>query len=127
MTRPKAPKGPALPKLPEEVWKSALVGDVSAVQKYLTERGDLEARDPHGRTLLMNASNRGFAELVRLLLEAGADLNTQDPAGWTALHFAPQGFFAEICRMLIDKGKLLLPTARRPSGLVLTSPGLGPF
>lgn len=105
MTKKSRPPIPAASaKLPDAVWKAALAGEGESVEKYLLEGGDVNAVDPQGRTLLMNASNDGRGELVRLLLRSGADADKQDPAGWTALHFAAQGFHPEVLEALIDHG-----------------------
>ncbi|GAC1535053.1 MAG: hypothetical protein NVS2B9_00040 [Myxococcales bacterium] len=91
-------------KLPEEVWQAALAGELDAVQTYLSAGGDVNARDPEGRTMLMNAATDGSLELVRLLLGSGAEPVCKDPGGWTALHFAAQEFRPEVAQALLDRG-----------------------
>jgi len=102
--KPKAKTSSSSSKLPEEVSRAALAGKAEAVQAYLSAGGDVNARDPQGRTLLMNAAADGSLELVRLLLGSGAEIASKDPAGWTALHFAAQEFRPEVSQALLDKG-----------------------
>ena len=46
---------------------------------------DLNARDPHGNTPLMEAARKGWSGVVQLLLRGGADLHRRNNAGQTAL------------------------------------------
>ena len=52
---------------------------------------DVNERGKHGGTGLIVASDRGYDEIVRLLLENGAEVNTADASGYTALMMAANG------------------------------------
>lgn len=54
---------------------AAKSGDTPAVQTLLNLGTDVNLADPHGRTALMYASEHGYLEMVRMLLEKGADVN----------------------------------------------------
>jgi hypothetical protein len=63
-------------------------GALSAIERYLTQGGDVGARNEHGHTLLMAAAIYRWPKLVRLLLQNGANLEARDHMGRTALHHA---------------------------------------
>ena len=57
-----------------------------------------------GNTALMLAANRGFLDIVRLLLAAGADVNIRAKDGWTALAAAEMVGDAEIAELIRKAG-----------------------
>ena len=61
------------------------------VQRYLAEGGDVNGRFDSGDTLLLNATDNGQIEIMRLLMSHGADLNAKGYHGYTALHHAVDG------------------------------------
>lgn len=66
------------------VWRD----DVARLKTALDEdRGDLETKDPHGRTPLMLAVCLGHLESSKLLIESGANVNTETE-GWTVVQEA---------------------------------------
>ena len=82
---------------------------------------DVDAGNAFGKTALMYAAQYGFAESVKILLEAGADINAQTNKGYsedagcweniclvngerTALMYAVQEGNLEIAKYLADKG-----------------------
>src|SRR5690606_38621580 len=72
---------------PDHALLQAVVqGDAAGVSAALAAGADPDARArPGGRTALMMAADRGFAELIPLLLEAGARIDARSADGWTAL------------------------------------------
>ena len=75
-------------------------GNFRTVQQYLANKGDVEARNAEGRTLLMAAAIYSWPRIVKLLLDHAADPNSRDNKGQTPLHHAA-------CHS-IDSVKLLL-------------------
>ena len=93
------------PQNPESAWKALVedevrihyysAGDARQRQQYqklmkpfvdrFVERGDLDARDSSGNTLLIKASQAINASAVRTLLDAGASVNSVNDMGLDAL------------------------------------------
>jgi hypothetical protein len=53
-------------------------------REYILAGADVTARDPIGRTALIEASYRGHVDLAAALIEAGADVNAVDGSGESA-------------------------------------------
>lgn len=53
-------------------------GDIEAVERYVNEYRDINARDSRGRTPVMVAAYFQDLEIARVLIKAGADLNLLD-------------------------------------------------
>jgi ankyrin repeat protein len=86
-------------------WKAATQqGDVIRVRVLLEQGMDINARDEHGQTALMNAAHAGQEELVRLLIEKGADLNVTAKYHLSALMLALIAHHPELARILIEAG-----------------------
>ncbi|MFZ0426890.1 MAG: ankyrin repeat domain-containing protein, partial [Acidobacteriota bacterium] len=63
-------------------------GDRAGTVRWLLDRGAGIDEVSHDRSPLMQAVERGDAELVEELIRRGADLEAQNSAGWAALHLA---------------------------------------
>jgi ankyrin repeat protein len=88
-----------------QAWQAATgQGDVEQVRHLLEAGADINARDRHGQTALMNAARTGQVELVRLLVERGAALNTTAKYSLTALMLAIINGHTKIARILIQAG-----------------------
>ncbi len=61
------------------------------VKRLILHEASVNAADSRGRTPLMAAARRGWAKVVRTLLEAGADAKAQDFDGRTAINHATDG------------------------------------
>lgn len=72
----------------EELSRVVERGDVEAFARMLPRVADLNARNRHGTTVLMQAACCGHAQIVRLLLEHGADPNLTRNDKFTALALA---------------------------------------
>ncbi|XP_035281683.1 protein phosphatase 1 regulatory subunit 12A isoform X10 [Anguilla anguilla] len=55
-----------------------------------------------GGTALHVAAAKGYAEVLKLLIQAGYDVNIKDYDGWTPLHAAAHWGKEESCRILVD-------------------------
>ena len=86
-------------------WRLAVeAADLSAIDEQLAAGADIDARDQHGQTALMNAARDGQVAVVRLLADRGADLNHHAKWGLTALMLAVIRGHAEVVRVLVDAG-----------------------
>lgn len=65
------------------------IGDTRSIRYLLEEnRCSVDERDESGMTPLMYAADRGYSEIVSLLLEYGASVDAVDMEGQSALHYA---------------------------------------
>ena len=86
-------------------WKAAVESaDLAAIDAQLASGADINARDEHGQTALMNAARAGQTSVVRLLAERGADLNHHAKYGLTALMLAVIRRHTEVVRVLVEAG-----------------------
>jgi Meckel syndrome type 1 protein len=73
---------------PDQLWKSAEVGDVPGLQAAIDANVNINSRDSEGRTALMLAARHGQTKAVLALLADGADPNVADSKGFTPLRIA---------------------------------------
>ena len=84
-------------------WRLALeAADLAAIDALLTAGADINARDQHGQTALMNAATNGQIEVVRLLADRGADLNHRAKYGLTAAMLAVVRGHVDVVRTLVE-------------------------
>jgi hypothetical protein len=67
----------AKPRLTKALFKAASDGNIATVQ-LLAKDIPLDSRDENGRTLLMQASKNGRAEVVKFLLDSGVEVNAEN-------------------------------------------------
>jgi anti-sigma-K factor RskA len=90
--------------LNDELLAAARKSDAAAVKALLAKGADVNAKSPYGATPLFFACDRGSAEVVKILLDAGADPNIRDtfykatPTIW-----AVQRDHAEVVKLLVEK------------------------
>lgn len=70
---------------PEIFNDAAYSGDVERLSYCLKKGMNPDTRDGKGRIPLINASNRGHDDVVRMLLKAGATVDIRDDKGYTPL------------------------------------------
>ena len=64
---------------------------------------DINDKDRHGTTALMNATSKNDLEVVKYLLNHGADINIKNKNGWSALSIAKGRGFLNIEILLEDR------------------------
>ena len=72
----------------------------------------IDERDEAGETSLILAAERGDAEGVRLLIDAGADPRAMSESGWTALHGAAECNCVPAIEILVEAGADVSALAR---------------
>jgi ankyrin repeat protein len=81
-----------------EVFRFALgLGDVNSMLKVLELGVDVN-------TALILAAEKGYAEVVKALLDKGADINVRSDDGSTALILAAEEGHEDVVKALLDKG-----------------------
>jgi ankyrin repeat protein len=86
-------------------WKDAIKsGDLARLEALLGEGADIDARDEHGQTGLMNAARDGQTPVVRWLVEHGADLDHTAKFHLSALMLAVINGRDAIVGILADAG-----------------------
>lgn len=111
---PARPDFSALPEYAQLIPHLAAVHNTAAVRALLAAGLPIDARGEHGGTALHWACWKGYADMVKLLIDHNASLDIKDhsynapPAGW--MHHGtrncgePGGEYAEIARLLIAAG-----------------------
>jgi len=81
-----------------------LSNDRNRLLSFLETHSDqaVDEKDEYGYTPLHLAADRGYPEMVRILLEKGADRNITDPDGETALSLAEVGGQEEVVSLLAE-------------------------
>jgi len=81
-----------------------LSNDTTRLQSFLKAHSSqvVDEKDEYGYTPLHLAADRGYPEMVRILLEKGADRNITDPDGETALSLAEVGGQEEVVLLLAE-------------------------
>ena len=84
--------------------RAAMIGQNSAVTRFLEHGVPVNAVDETGRTSLIEAVFGGHLDTVELLLRRGAAVNARDNDGWTALMEAASKGRADLVRLLLAFG-----------------------
>jgi ankyrin repeat protein len=83
--------------------KAVQANDIAQVRKLVAQGTNVNELDQNQDAPLIMAAYKGYAEIVKLLLEAGADVTVVDPGmKATALHAAAYAGHAEAARLLIE-------------------------
>ena len=89
----------------ETGWEDAIRrGDAQEVGHLLVRGLDIDARDRHGQTALMLASNAGHIEVVEVLIAHRPNLDVTAKYGLSALMLAIVAGHADAARLLADAG-----------------------
>lgn len=87
------------------LFQATRAGNTDMVKSLVSSRRvDVNARDEHGSTPLLEAARFGHEDICALLIAAGADLKAKDKDGKTALMLAVQGDHEEVVRILNQAG-----------------------
>ena len=98
---------------------AAARGDVAAVQRLVTARADLNARDPQGRTPLHVATFARQREVIRALAQAGAQLDALENDRYDAVTIAAVADDEATLRLLLALGASAKQVTSRYDGTAL--------
>ena len=91
-------------KLPWDIFKYNEYFLDSEVRKQIALGADVNAKDEHGKSLLMYAATNLSAQMLEFLIEQGADVNAKDDKGQTALMFAAERGGIKNVQVLLKHG-----------------------
>ncbi len=94
-------------------------GDLPKVREIISTGGELEARDPQGRTALLLATHADAFEIAKTLIAAGADVNAKDAIKDTPFLYAGAEGRTEILKAILATGKANLKDTNRYGGTAL--------
>jgi ankyrin repeat protein len=96
--------------------KAAGIGNLSNVQKALSDGADINEKNNNDMTALMAAAKNGHIYVVKLLMEKKADVNAvSSPDGKTALFYALERGRIKIAELLLKTGASVNLTATVPA------------
>jgi serine/threonine-protein phosphatase 6 regulatory ankyrin repeat subunit B len=88
---------------PEKLIKALNANNLTDALEIAGNIDSVNYRDRSGLSLLMYASEIGYTELCKKLIDKGADLNLQSNNGLTALLLASQNGHVGVVKLLLDK------------------------
>ncbi|KAI8649731.1 hypothetical protein NCS55_01435600 [Fusarium keratoplasticum] len=95
-------------KSPKDVGDAATAGDKDGIEFFLdVMKGDVNAVDKIGQTLLSLAAENGRLELTDFLLSRGADASLPDKDGRTSVYWAAREGKLEALKLLLRAGALV--------------------
>jgi uncharacterized protein len=101
-------------------------GDLAMIRRLAVSKGELEARDGHGRTPLHVATFARHREAVRALVEAGADTGALDRDRYDAVTIAAVADDEETLKTLLSLGaSARLVTSRYDGTALIAAAHLG--
>ena len=87
---------------PDDLFQAIRNNDLASLKARIEHGADVNTRDKHDNTLLMQAASFGSTEAVQLLLDRGADVNARNAFDNTALILAATD--PEKVELLVAKG-----------------------
>ncbi len=92
--------------LSEDLRWAVFKGDLKDVQTLIAAGAEFEYEDFWGMTALMRAAQKGYTDIVKILISAGANIDAKDSShGSTALLYAIENGHTEVAKLLIAKAK----------------------
>lgn len=91
-------------ELSERLRVAAALGDVESVHVLLAQGGDADGPDQDGRTAVIEASWRGYPQIVKSLIDNGAKLTASDNTGKNAIMWAAINGHGDVIKQLVAAG-----------------------
>lgn len=79
-------------------------GNYNQVEVFLKEMKDVNIVDSDGLGLIHWAADRGYSNILQLLLQCNVEVNLRDVDGQTALHYTSSCGHLECCELLLKNG-----------------------
>jgi ankyrin repeat protein len=89
---------------PNTLFDAVLLGDRTAVDRFVAAGANVNAAEPDGTTPLMRAIHGHYPEIAARLIAAGADVSAANRYGVTPLYLAARGADATSTRALLAAG-----------------------
>nr|XP_024215236.1 ankyrin-3-like isoform X2 [Halyomorpha halys] len=70
----------------------------------IIDKSNVNETNKEGLTALQIAAERGYTDIMNILIKAGADINAVDNNNNTALHYCATGGSANACSLLLSEG-----------------------
>jgi len=90
--------------LDEQLWLTALTGNVGALSQLITLGANPRIATRHGETALHAAAARGHLQVVNFLMKSGVSIHARTTNGWTPLHHAARFGHASVANVLVRSG-----------------------
>lgn len=90
--------------LDEQLWLTALSGNVGALAQLVNQGANPKIATSHGETALHAAAARGHLRVVNFLLKSGVSIHSRTTNGWTPLHHAARFGHASVANVLVRSG-----------------------
>ncbi len=89
-----------------EAFNSAVEkGDYDKVKSLIEKIDNIDSPGSNSLTPLMNASEKGYLNIVRLFIEKGANVNAKDSINeYTPLHFSAKNGHVNVVNLLLENG-----------------------
>lgn len=91
-------------KLNNDLSNAASNNNLEKVKECLKAGANIDVKDNHGFTPLMNAVNYGYTEITEILIQNGADIEKENNSNATALFTAGYWGRTQIAEILIHAG-----------------------
>jgi hypothetical protein len=89
----------------DKLREAAALGDFETATIMLTQGADADSSDEDGRTALIEAAWRGYANIIATLIQQGASLGQSDASGKSPLAWAAINGHVAVSRLLLDAGQ----------------------
>jgi ankyrin repeat protein/beta-lactamase regulating signal transducer with metallopeptidase domain len=86
------------------IYHSTIEGNISQVQLFISNGGNVDKKDPQGQTPLHYAAWIGRKDVAEVLIAKGANINERDVSGQTPLHCAATFGSNFVPELLLSKG-----------------------
>ena len=88
----------------KKLLQASAIGNITLLNEALSNGANKNYKDKKGWTALMFACDKGYTEVVIMLLNVEVDVNSKNEEGTTALMFAAMNGYVYLMRLLLTSG-----------------------